>query len=416
MTGAPATILLGIGGSIAAYKACDLIRLLREPGHRVIPVMTRAATRLISPLTIGVLAGEPVYVNPFDPKHNEGVDHIGLVQDADLYCIAPATASLITRLALGLGSDYPSLVGLAFPRPWVLAPAMNTRMLQNPVIQDHLGTLRQRGVRIVEPASGLLACGEIGAGKLAPVEAIRDAVFATLVQRHSMADLRVLITAGGTREPIDAVRYVGNRSSGRMGFALADTAAQRGASVTLITTVEPPALPGRVTVIRVETAAQMQAALEVEQANHDVLVMAAAVADYTLEPREGKLHRHETGALTLELQPTPDLLAMLVAQRRPGQQIVGFAAEVGDLVTRARDKFLRKGCDLLVANDVSQPGIGFGSQENAVLVITGAAPFEQHVIDRAPKAAIADQLWTLILQQRQARSATDKGAFHVAAS
>lgn len=415
MTG-PATILLGIGGSIAAYKACDLIRLLREPGHRVIPVMTRAATRIIPTLTIGVLSGESVYVNPFDPKHNEGVDHIGLVQEADVYVIAPATANLIARLALGLGSDYPSLVALAFPQPWVVAPAMNTRMLMNPVVQGHLDTLRQRGARIVEPATGLLACGEVGAGKLATVEAIRDAVFETLATKSSLAGVRVLITAGGTREPVDAVRYIGNRSSGRMGFAMAEAAAQRGAQVTLISTIAPPAMPDNVSVILVETAAQMGAALAAQAPSQDIVVMAAAVSDYTLQPREGKMHRSETGAITLDLTPTADLLANLVRTRPPGQTIVGFAAEVGDLATRAREKYLRKGCDLVVANDVSQAGIGFGSPDNAVLVISGPDPSDDIALTRAPKPQIARQLWELILQQRARGSVRSQGALHAAAS
>lgn len=402
-------VLLGISGSIAAYKACDLIRLLRADGCRVIPVMTRAAAKLISPLTIGVLAGETVHLDPFAAAHNSGdVDHIGLVQEAACYVAAPATANHLTKLALGIADDYPSLVGVAFPRPWVIAPAMNSRMWANPVIQGHLTTLRQRGARIVEPDSGLLACGEIGPGKLAPIEAIRDTVLEVLRTGQSMAGLRVLITAGGTREPVDAVRYVGNRSSGRMGSALAQEAAYRGAQVTLLSTVEPPvALPAAVQVHRVETAAQMGAALDQQAAHYDILVMAAAVADYTVrEPQAEKLHRDETGTLQLTLEPTADLLAGLVAQRRPGQTLIGFAAETSDLAARARAKYVRKGVDLLVANDVSDPAIGFGSRQNAVLVITGPEPGAEVHLPQDSKEALARRLWDLILQRHGSASSS----------
>ena len=397
------TVLLGIGGSIAAYKAGDLIRLLREAGCTVVPCMTRSATKFITPLTIGVLAAQPVYVDYFDPKHNEGVDHIGLARNADCYVVAPATANLITKLAVGIADDYPSLVGIAFPRPWVIAPAMNTRMYQNPLIARHLDTLRERGARIVEPVTGLLADGEVGIGKLAPIELIRDAVLEILAAQNQMAELQVLITAGGTREPIDAVRYLGNRSSGRMGFALAEAAAWRGAEVTLITTVEPPPLPPSVRVVSLSTAREMGLALGELASQHDILVMAAAVADYTLEPREGKLHRDEEPNPVLNLVPTPDLLSDLVSRRRPGQTIVGFAAEAGDLERRATEKFTRKGCDLLVANDITAPGIGFGSRENAVSVIQraqGSREIEIVTLPQASKAVIAHQLWDLILRER----------------
>ncbi|MEO7994418.1 MAG: bifunctional phosphopantothenoylcysteine decarboxylase/phosphopantothenate--cysteine ligase CoaBC [bacterium] len=395
-----ATILLGISGSIAAYKACDLIRLLREADCRVIPLLTPGASRFVTPLTVGVLAGETVYADYFDPKHNEGVDHIGLVQGADCFCVAPATANLIAKLALGIADDYPSLIGVAYPRPWVIAPAMNFRMYQNPVIQGHLDALRSRGARIVEPTTGSLACGEVGVGKLAPIEAIRDAILATLDTARSLTGLKVLITAGGTREPIDAVRYLGNRSSGQMGFALAEEAALRGAQVTLITTVAPPTLPATVTTVMVETTGELATALDQQASQHDIVIMAAAVADYTVTPVDGKLHRESEPSPSLTLTPTPDLLAGLVASKTATQTIVGFAAETGDLEARARAKFARKGCDLLIANDISLPGLGFGSPDNAVLVLTGPGPDEIHRLPTMSKRALAAPLWDLIRTTR----------------
>jgi len=396
------TVLLAISGSIAAYKACDLVRLLRDAGCRVLPLMTPDAARFIPPLTVGVLAGGPVFIDYFDPQHNGAVDHIGLVQNADVFVAAPATANLIAKLALGLADDYPSLVGVAFPRPWVIAPAMNSRMYLNAALQGHLATLRARGAMLVEPEEGLLACGEVGVGKLASPEKIRDAVLAILRQGHELEGTRVLVTAGGTREPVDAVRYLGNRSSGRMGFALAEEAARRGAQVTLLTTVPPPPMARAVQVEPVETTAQLAAALEHHAPTHDVIIMAAAVADYTVVPVPGKLHRGENPRPTLHLEPTPDLLASLVQRRRPGQTIMGFAAEVENLEGGARAKYAAKGCDLLVANDVSDPAIGFGSPDNAVLVITGPAPDDHITLPRAPKPTIAAQLWDLIQQQRRA--------------
>jgi phosphopantothenoylcysteine decarboxylase/phosphopantothenate--cysteine ligase len=393
-------VVLGVTGGIAAYKAVELCRRLVDAGCHVIPVLSEDARRFVGEVTFSALASERVRSSLWEDS--DPIPHTRLGQTADLVLVAPATARLIARYAHGLSDDLLTATLLATRAEVVLAPAMHTEMWEHPAVQDNLATLRRRGVRIVEPDVGHLAGGDVGAGRLAEPDEVLSAVTGALAGIGGDLDgMRVLVSAGGTREPIDPVRYIGNRSSGKQGHALADEAARRGARVTLVTTVERPVRPG-VDVVAVETAAEMETALLERSDAADVLVMAAAVADF--RPKgvaDTKLSKSD-GVPEIVLEPTPDILATLGRRRRPGQTLVGFAAETRDVTARAALKLADKGIDLIVANDVSAPGVGFEHDTNAVVIM--AADGSEHQVGLTDKQTVARAVLDAVVARRARRS------------
>ena len=380
-------VVLGVTGGIAAYKAVGLLRRLTERGARVTVVMTAAAKRFVAPLTFQTLSGRPVYDDLFDPR--EEIVHLTLAERADLVLIAPATANTISRLAAGAASDLLSSVALSARCPVMLAPAMDAVMWEHPLVRRNLDTLKGIGVAIIPPEIGPLASGLVGPGRLASEEAILGAVEARLAAAGPWAGERVIVTAGPTREAIDPVRTITNRSSGKMGYALAEAARARGASVTLIAgPTGLPAPPG-VEVVSVETAEEMRRAVLARIDRATVLVMAAAVADYRPTVSAPSKMKKSGAPLTIELEPTADIVSE-VTRRAAGVFVVGFAAETERMVERATDKLRAKRLDLIVANDVSQPGIGFGADVNEVTLIdrTGAVT----ALPRLPKRVVADRV------------------------
>jgi phosphopantothenoylcysteine decarboxylase/phosphopantothenate--cysteine ligase len=357
-------IVLGVTGGIAAYKAVELCRRLIDAGAYVIPVMTDAAERFVGRTTFSALASEPVQTSLWDGP--TPIPHTRLGQTADLIIVAPATARVISAYATGHAADLLTNTLLASRAPVLVCPAMHTEMWEHPAVVANLDTLRRRGVHVVEPDVGRLAGGDVGAGRLAdPVDILTAAE--RILGAGDLAGLKVVVTAGGTREPIDAVRVIANRSSGKQGYAIAAEAAARGAQVVLVSTVELPS-PANVEVVAVETAEQMHAAVFAHSAA-DVVVMAAAVADFRPKlSAPGKLKKQD-GPPEIVLEPTPDILAELGAAKRPGQVLVGFAAETEDLVVNASSKLAKKRLDLIVANDVGAPGVGFGHDTNAVVLL-----------------------------------------------
>jgi phosphopantothenoylcysteine decarboxylase/phosphopantothenate--cysteine ligase len=409
-------IVLGVSGGIAAYKAAELCRLFVKAGATVRVVLTEAAAHFITPLTLQTLSGHPVGQSLFDAAEEAQIGHIRLADECDLLVVAPATADAIARLAAGMANDLLSAVVLASRARVLLAPAMNVNMWENPLTQANLGRLLgPEGAgrfHTVGPDRGPLACGWVGAGRLIePAEIFAEA--GRLFAPRDLAGRRVVVAAGPTQEPVDDVRFLGNRSSGKMGFAIAASAAARGAVVTLVAGPGTPGTPpGIAQRFDVATTAEMQQALGTHAPEADVVVMAAAVADFRpAAPASGKLSRRATAGgsgPTLALAANPDLLAGLVEARGEAHLpfIVGFAAETanGDaaaLAERAERKLVEKGCEAIVANDVSLPGIGFGSDENAVTVIF--ADGSQTEIGRSSKAAVADRLWTLLVPRLAAR-------------
>jgi len=407
-----ARILLGVSGGIAAYKALELVRLATGAGHAVRVVQTPASRHFVGAASFEALTGAPVLVSEFErdpargafpgqqlPEH-EPLSHLELIANAEVYVIAPASANTIAKLASGLADNLLSSCALAADCPLVIAPAMNNRMYEHPATQANLKTLRERGAQIAEPESGRLAsAGEQGIGRLAEPARILAACEAALADTAAMAvsaasgdgrwsGLRVLVTAGGTREPIDSVRFVGNSSSGRMGFALAQSARARGAQVTVIAANVALEPPHGVSWREVSTAAELRQACEEEFPACDVLLMAAAVADFRPSaPAAGKIKKTGRDRLQVELEPTADVIAGLAAQRRPGQTLVGFAAEHGErAIEFGRSKLERKDLDAVVVNDISRPDIGFEADANEVTIIT--ADGERHV-PRASKMQVA---------------------------
>ncbi len=369
-------IALGVTGGIGAYKAVEVCRGLQKRGHDVAAVMTRSAAKFVGPLTFEAITGRPVITSQWKSGANSNIEHIAIADSIALLLVAPCTANVIGKFAGGIADDFLSSLYLASRAPVLVAPAMNSNMLAHDAVQRNLQTLAARGVRFVEPGEGYLACGWIGKGRLAEPDAIVDAAVRILEERRGdgpLSGLRVVVTAGPTYEDIDPVRFVGNRSSGRMGFALAAGAARRGARVSLVagpTTLTPPPADR---VVRTRSAADMYAAVMAEVPTADVVIMAAAVADYTpASPAGAKMAKGE-GPITLTLLRTPDILAELGDRRaRLGSTrplLVGFAAETDGLLEKARDKRARKRVDLIVANDVSRSDRGFDSPANAVTIV-----------------------------------------------
>lgn len=385
-------ILLGVTGGIAAYKAPELVRALRKAGHAVRCMLTPEAEAFVSPLVLQSLTGEPVRSRVLDPGEEGQIDHIALADWAELLVIAPATANSLARLAHGLADEMVSTVALATRAPLLLAPAMNVNMWHHPATRDNVATLRERGARFVGPDAGELACGWEGVGRMSdPAEIAAAAELA--LGTETLRGERVLVSAGGTRERVDAVRFLGNRSSGKMGFAVAAEAARRGAEVVLVSGPSAVPTPAGVRRIDVETAQQMHDAVMAEVEGAGIVVKAAAVADFRpVDPAERKLKKEdlpEGAGLRLELERTPDILAAVA--RLPGRRVVvGFAAESHDLVEAARRKLARKGCDLIVANDISSPTTGFDTDENRVSFVWPGGQLEELPV--MSKAGVAAQL------------------------
>lgn len=412
-------VLLGVSGGVAAYKALEVVRLATKAGHAVRVIQTPTAQRFVGAASFAALSGAPVLTDEFErdpargafpdqeaPGHDP-LSHLELVRNADAFLIAPATANTIAKLAHGLADNLLTSAALAASCPVLVAPAMNNHMYEHAATQDNVATLRERGVTIVDPGTGALGSKhEWGVGRLAEPAELLAAVEAVMPTGGRPWDgLHVLVTAGGTREAIDSVRYVGNRSSGRMGFALAEEAAALGAQVTVLAAnVTLPRAP-RITYVDVTTAAELQAAAEQHLASADVLLMAAAVADY--RPREvadTKLKKDEREELILELERTPDILSGLAAHRRPGQLLVGFAAEHGDgAVQYGRDKLARKRLDAVVVNDIARADIGFEGPDNEVTIVT--ADGERHV-PRSSKAEVARAILEVVTDLRRRERTT----------
>ncbi len=385
-------ILVAVTGGIAAYKSPELVRTLRRSGHAVRCAMTREAARFVSPAVLQTLTGNTVRSDLFDPSQEGEIDHIALADWAELVIVAPATANTLAKLAHGLADDMVSAVVLATRAPLLVAPAMNVNMWQHPATQQNLATLRERGVRVVGPEAGELACGWEGEGRMSEPEAIAAAAELALGSRGLAGEV-VLVTAGGTREAVDAVRFVGNRSSGKMGFAVAREAARRGAEVRLIAGPSVLVTPAGVRRIDVESALEMREAVLAQLPDATIVVKAAAVADFRpTRPSQRKLKKEELAegaTLTLELERTPDILAEICRQK--GRRVVvGFAAESHDVVENARRKLVRKGCDLLVANDISRDGSGFDAADNTVVFVWPGGEIEE--LPRLPKSEVASQL------------------------
>lgn len=397
-----ALVALGVTGGIGAYKAIEVCRGLQKQGHDVVAVMTRSAARFVGPVTFEAITRRPVITSQWKPGINADIEHIAIADGIALLLVAPCTANMIGKFAHGIADDFLSSLYLATRAPVLLAPAMNSNMLAHAAVQRNLQTLISRGVRLVEPGEGYLACGWIGKGRLAePFDIVAAAVGMLSPVESLLGGRRVLVTAGPTYEDIDPVRYIGNRSSGRMGFALASEARRRGALVTLVagpTPIDPPTVDE---VVRVRSAAEMHAAVMRAAVHVDVVVMAAAVADYTpAEPAVGKIAK-TSAPLALRLERTPDILADLgnmASHRASGLPIlVGFAAETEDLLARAREKRARKGADLMVANDVSRPDAGFDVGTNAVTILGPAGEREWPVQTKEQvAAAIWDQVEQLV--------------------
>lgn len=403
-------VLLGIGGGIAAYKSAELVRRLRERGCDVRVVMTSAATELVAPLTFQALSGHPVRTALFDPQAEAGMDHIELARWPQVLVFAPATADLIARLAAGLADDLATTLALASDAPLFLAPAMNHRMWLHPATQANLRVLSERGARILGPAEGAQACGEHGPGRMSEPGEIADALMDHL-DRTSGAEpeldgVRVLVSAGPTLEPIDPVRYIGNRSSGRMGYALAEAFAALGARVALVSGPTSLVPPAGIEVARVETALEMHAAVMQRVADCDLFAASAAVADYRpAEPFGGKIKKDDR-ELTVRLVPNPDILAE-VAARPDGPFTLGFAAETDRVEEYAAAKLQAKGLDMIAANRVGAERGGFEREENALVVLW---PGARHALDMMPKPRLARALAALVARRyREARSATLSG-------
>lgn len=397
-----ALVGLGVTGGIGAYKAVEVARLLEKRGHRVRVVMTRAAARFVGPLTFEAITRSPVITSQFKPGMNAEIEHVSLASEMALLVVAPATANCIAKFANGIADDFLSALYLATRAPVLMAPAMNTQMWDHAAVRENLARLEARGIEILDPGEGYLACGWVGKGRLAEPEAIAEAADRILQPHRSLAGRRVLVTAGPTFEDIDAVRFIGNRSSGRMGFALAREAARRGAEVVLVagpTSVEPPPVTE---LIRIRSAREMFDAVGVRAGQMDVVVMAAAVADYTPAggASAGKLEKSD--GLTVQLVSTPDVLAHLGQVRGEARLpvLVGFAAQTGEVVEPARRKLASKRADLVVANDVSAPGSGFDVETNQVTLVSADSVDPLPLMSKADVAgAIFDRVESLLAAQ-----------------
>jgi len=396
--------LLGVGGGIAAYKSAELARALMERGLRVQVILTPAAEKFITPLTFAALTGRKVITDLFGSASPEetlssAVEHIAVAHENDVLVIVPATADLIARLAHGIANDFLTTTYLAFTGPVVLAPAMNNNMWMHPATQANVAILRGRGHQIIEPEEGLLACGTTGPGRLAEPGRIADIVAGLGLHRRDLEGETVLITAGPTEEPLDPVRFISNRSSGKMGYALAQAAAQRGAEVILVSGPVQLPEPAGVLLIHVRTAIEMRDAVMKHLPEAGIIVKSAAVADYHLSNVPRHKVKKTAARISLDLDPTPDILAEL-GQKKGDRLLIGFAAETENLTDSARQKLSSKNCDMVVANLVNQEGTGFESDQNEVVLVLRTG--ETIPIARAPKREIADRIFDEVMKLRLA--------------
>ena len=408
-------ITLGVTGGIAAYKSAELVRRLQDEGHTIQVVMTRAAQEFVTPLTFAALSGQRVIVDLFSTSARgennleSAIDHIAVAQSTDLLLVAPATADILAKFARGIADDFLSTLYLASTAPVVAAPAMNVNMWQHEATQENLATLRARGVRIVEPNEGYLACGMTGPGRLASQVEILKAVEEVLRGRLDLDGERVLVTAGPTREDIDPVRFLSNRSSGKMGYAVARAAARRGAKVVLVTGPTALETPGGVERVDVRSAEDMLRAVEARFPECTLAIFAAAVADYrAVEPSESKIKRTQD-ALTLRLEPNPDILAT-VAREKGDRLVVGFAAETDNVAENARKKLAQKNADVMVANDVTAEGAGFDVDTNMVTLLSSDG--RDLPLPRLTKAEVAERILDEVLRLRgvlRSRPASKRG-------
>src|SRR5271165_5693303 len=402
-------IALGVTGGIAAYKAAEIVRLLQDRGVRVQVVMTEAAQEFVRPLTFAALSGEKVIAGMFSegdeqPNLDSAVEHIAVAQSIDALLVAPATADTIAKFAQGIANDFLSTLYLATKAPVIIAPAMNVNMWEHPATRANLEILRQRGVHVVEPDTGYLACGMIGAGRLADPEQIVAETMERLGVSQDLAGETVLITAGPTHEPIDPVRYLGNRSSGKMGYALAEAALRRGAKVILVSGPVALTPPSAAETVFVETAQEMRTAVLDRWERADIIIMAGAVADYHVKNiASEKIKR--SGPMNLELEPNPDILSDLGSLRHAAGKstpvLVGFAAETENLLENARAKLAKKRADVIVLNDVSRSNIAFNSDRNAVTIVTAT---DAVAIPEAGKLEIAQKILDAVVRNRQAKA------------
>jgi phosphopantothenoylcysteine decarboxylase / phosphopantothenate---cysteine ligase len=400
-------IVLGVSGGIAAYKAPDLVRRLREAGADVRVILTPNAARFVSPLSLAAVSDHPVIGDQWGDPARGGVDHVEIARWSDLLLIAPATANILAKMAVGIADDALTTYVVAHRSAVVVAPAMNTFMFRHPTVRRNIGILQERGVTVIDPDSGLLACGDEGEGRMPDPAAIARFVMATHWDPRDLEDVRILITAGPTREPIDPVRFLSNRSSGKMGYALASVAAARGATVTLVSGPVSLAPPRGVDVRQVMTAREMYDAVLALAPEHDVVIKAAAVADFEpVHPRDQKIKKDGSSGMQLELRPTPDILEALgKLDDRPF--VVAFAAETEDLEHHAEEKLRRKGSDMIVANDVTDPGIGFDSDQNEVLLIHRNG--EREEIPRMEKGLLAGIILDRIARARAPKEDSNVG-------
>ena len=398
-------VVLGVGGGIAAYKAAELARALMERGAAVEVILTSAAQQFIQPLTFAALTGRKVITGLFsetpspDETLSSAVEHIRVAQENELLVVAPATADLMAQFAHGLASDFLTTTYLAFTGKVVIAPAMNSNMWAHAATQENVARLRARGHVFVEPDSGLLACGMVGPGRLAEPARIADAVVRAAVAKHDLEGETVMITAGPTQEPLDPVRYITNRSSGKMGYALADAAAARGARVILVSGPVSLTPPHGVETLRVTTALEMRAAVLDHLAESTIIIKSAAVADYHVAQVPTQKVKKTAAKVSIDLDPTPDILAEC-GQRKGDRILIGFAAETQNMVEEARRKLLSKNCDMVVGNLVSQQGIGFESDQNEVTLVLRTGEVEK--IPQAPKRVIADRILDQVQRLRLA--------------
>ncbi len=399
------TVALGVGGGIAAYKSAELARALMERGFAVQVIMTRAACEFIQPLTFASLTGRKVISTMFSAEDNlaSAIEHIRVAQENEILVVAPSTADLLAKFAHGIADDFLSTMYLAFTGRVILAPAMNTNMWNHPATRENLRILQARGHEIVEPEEGALACGMVGPGRLAGIETIADAVSRIAPRKADLEGEVVLVTAGPTQEPLDAVRYISNRSSGKMGYALAEEAAARGARVVLVSGPVHLAEPPGVQTIHVRTATEMRKAVLDHLPESTIILKAAAVADYHRANAPRIKEKKTAARLSLELDPTPDILAE-IGRQKGDRLLVGFAAETDHLAEEARRKLESKNCDMIVANLVSQEGVGFDSEDNEVLLVLRTG--ESIPVERAPKREIARRIFDEMSRLRLALHAS----------
>ena len=401
-------VVLGVGGGIAAYKAAELARALSERGFGVQVVMTEAAQEFVRPLTFAALTARKVITDLFSKNAGEdtlasAVEHIRVTQENDALVVAPATADLMAKFANGLADDFLSTLYLAFTGPVIIAPAMNTNMWNHPATRHNLETLRGRGHTIVDPEEGFLACGTIGPGRLADPVRIAETVVTVLNRKRDLEGETVLITAGPTEEPLDPVRFLSNRSSGKMGYALAEAAAARGARVILVSGPVSLASPGGVEVMRVSTAAEMRAAVLSRLPESTIIVKAAAVADYSVREPAAQKMKKTGGPLTLELVPTPDILSE-VGRIKGDRLLIGFAAETQNVLEEAKRKLIAKNCDMVAGNLVGEEGTAFGAEDNEIVLAMRGG--ESVALGRASKRELADRIFDYALKLRSGTHAT----------